>query len=235
MNHYLQNPPAFEAYGTQHLVSLLVGAIILVWLLVTSRSGKFPRLEKAHIWIMVACLGVCWPLNFWIYPIMGYLRPWPMHLCDLAGFCGMIALLTRGKRRIFVELTYFWGLAGTINGLITPDLAAGFPHPRFWGFFLLHLGVVITAIWLVAGMRAYPRRGSVWKVFGITQIYVLVAGLVNLLTGHNYGFLRHKPENVEGSLLDLLGPWPIYILWLELVALGLFWLLYMPFVRRNRS
>jgi hypothetical integral membrane protein (TIGR02206 family) len=51
---------------------------------------------------------------------------------------------------------------------------------------------------------------------------------VNRLTGGNYLFLSRKPEG--GSLLDLLGPWPWYILSLEAVALLLFTILYLPFV-----
>ena len=40
-------------------------------------------------------------------------------------------------------------------------------------------------------------------------------------------FLRAKP--VTGSALDLLGPWPWYILSVEGMGLALFLLLYLPF------
>src|SRR6187402_1650088 len=50
--------------------------------------------------------------------------PWasalPMHLCDWALVCTAIALWTR--RRAFFDLAYFWGLAGTTQGLLTPAL-----------------------------------------------------------------------------------------------------------------
>ena len=48
-----------------------------------------------------------------------------------------------------------------------------------------------------------------WRVYGVTLAVLAAAGAGTLLTGGNYMFLRRKP--VHGSLLDLMGPWPVYI------------------------
>ena len=51
--------------------------------------------------------------------------------------------------------------------------------------------------------------------------------LVNLAVGSNYMFLMRKPDTA--SLLDLLGPHPVYIFVEELIALTLFILMYIVF------
>ena len=56
--------------------------------------------------------------------------------------------------------------------------------------------------------------------------YTLLLGAFNWYYGTNYMFLCRKPKNP--SLLDVMGPWPVYIVAGELVAVMLFWLLYLP-------
>ena len=50
-----------------------------------------------------------------------------------------------------------------------------------------------------------------------------VAGTGDVLTGGNYMFLRAKPD--QPSLLDEMGPWPLYIVSAAVLALILFALL----------
>ena len=164
--------------------------------------------------------GLDWP---------GYL---PFHLCNIVGVFAGLALLTRLEW--CRELTYFWGLSGTLQGVFTPDLPRGFPDPVYFVFFLLHTGVVISALYLVLGMRWRPRKGAVWRAWLWLQLYALVAMIVNnTVRGANYGFLHTKPSN--GSLLDYFGPWPWYILILEVLALLYFTMLDLPFLRRRNG
>ena len=45
-----------------------------------------------------------------------------------------------------VELSYFWGLTGTLQAVLTPDLSVSFPHLEFFEFVVGHVGIVIAAI-----------------------------------------------------------------------------------------
>lgn len=50
---------------------------------------------------------------------------------------------------------------------------------------------------------------------------------VNMLLETNYGFTVATPAG--GSVLDLFGPWPWYLLWMQIPALVLMYLLTLPF------
>lgn len=158
----------------------------------------------------------------------------PLHLCDIASFMAGFALITRN--RTLAGLTYFWGLAGTIQGVLTPALDIGFPHPVAWAFFVHHFVVIAAALYfpVVDGWRAEsPWWKSPMVAFGWLNVYVLVALTANALLGTNFGFLAHKPLNP--SLLDHLGPHPWYIAVLEGIALLFFALLVLPVRKRVRA
>ena len=57
----------------------------------------------------------------------GWLTPGnalPLNLCDWAQGALIVALLSRNQRAY--ELGYFWGLGGTLQGVITPDVGQRF-------------------------------------------------------------------------------------------------------------
>lgn len=221
----------FQTFGPSHIAVLLITAATAACLTVLARRG--PRAALS----IDLTLGVF--LLFWqvasrvVQWRLGWLTKedsLPFHLCDIAAFTGAFALLFRNP--LLAELTWFWGLSGTLNGLVTPDLADDFPSYAFIGFFVLHGMVVVTAVYLVAGRGYIPRPGAVWRVFLWSQVYLVFAFLANWLADTNYGYLRGKPATP--SLLDHMGDWPWYILGLEVLALVFYTVLYLPFLPYNR-
>lgn len=155
----------------------------------------------------------------------------PLDLCDVALGIAAVACWRPGWS-LGVELTYFWGLAGTLQAVVTPDLSAGFPHLAFLEFVVGHVGIVIAALFLVVGLRRHPRPGAVWRVLAITVIYTAAVGVVDAATGADYMFLAHRPAHA--SLLSVLGPWPWYVLSAAGVGVVLLVALDLPF-RRGRQ
>lgn len=154
----------------------------------------------------------------------------PLALCNAGVVVAAIACWWRMP--LLVELTYFIGLAGTLQAVLTPDLAVAFPHLVFFEYVVGHVGIVLAGLFLVVGMRLAPRPGAVLRVFAITAAYTAFVGLIDGVTGANYMFLRRPPG--EWTLLRLLGPWPWYVVSAAGVALVLLTVLDLPF-RRGRS
>jgi hypothetical integral membrane protein (TIGR02206 family) len=155
----------------------------------------------------------------------------PFALCDMAVIVAAAACWWRIP--LLVELTYFWGLAGTLQAVITPDLNVGFPHLVFFQYMAGHLGIVVAALFLVVGLRIRPRPKAVPRVLGITAAYTAFVGLIDATTGANYMFLRTPPSN--WTLLRVLGPWPWYVLSATGVALVLLVILDAPFWAERRG
>jgi hypothetical integral membrane protein (TIGR02206 family) len=155
----------------------------------------------------------------------------PFALCDIAALVAAAALLTR--QRLLVEITYFWGLAGSLQSLLTPDLKVGWPSLEFVEYVGAHAAIVCAALFLVVGQGLVPRRQAVLRIWLITLGYSGFVGAIDALTGGNYMYLRNIPG--EWTLLSVLGPWPWYIASAAGVALALFTLLDLPFWKGRRD
>jgi hypothetical integral membrane protein (TIGR02206 family) len=145
----------------------------------------------------------------------------PLHLSDVVAIFAPIALWT--LQPLLVEVLYFWALTASLQAVLTPDLHSTFPSVFYFTYFTTHCGAVIAACLLVFGLHRPIRRRAVPRVFAVTLGMAAVAGIGNLITGGNYMYLRKKPGSA--SLLDDMGPWPLYILSAAVLALVLFALL----------
>ena len=211
-------------FGLSHLLVILT---ILLVTLICVREGRrgcaWPRAFLAFF-----CL-TAYPINQLAMGTLDFDLPLdniiPFHLCDFAALTAGFGILTRNP--LLCEITYCWGLAGTLQGLITPNLPYAFPHPVFWSFFIHHGVVVIVALYLPLAMNWRPRPGVVPRILLWNQVYFCSALAVNWLLDTNYGFLSKKP--LQGSLLDHLGDWPVYLIWLQIIAATVMTLLLLPF------
>ncbi len=220
----------FHIGGASHGAALAVTVVIGGGFIFLSRSGRCGAavsfcehaLAVVLAWLPLSRLiAAAWSGVFDLQ------RDLPFQYCDLAAAAGAVALWTRRQR--FCEIIYFFGLTGTLQGLITPALQEDYPSMAFFTFFIGHGAVVIAALYVVLGMRHTPERGAVRRAMIVTTLYALLAGALNAVLGTNYGFLCRKSPNP--SLLDVLGPWPWYLLALWLLALALYSLLWLPFAR----
>ncbi len=220
-----------QLLATEHVAALLVTAALAVAaaLLPRARSGRWvvPASRALALIILAAYVtdhAVAAARGIWSLRI--YL---PLHLSDAATLAAVLALWS--ARRPLVELTYFWGLTGSLQATLTPDLGHTFPDVLFFTYFVTHGGVVVAALLLVVGRGIVPLPGAVTRAFAATVAVASAAAVGSIATGGNYMFLRRKPSD---SLLDLMGPWPWYIAAAALLAVAMFAVLAAPFAARER-
>jgi hypothetical integral membrane protein (TIGR02206 family) len=230
----LDSRPPVDLFGVAHVAALLTtvaASIGLSTLLQRHRSDRVElavRAGLAAFLLLMTALHVLWVIDQREVTVWEFI---PLHLCDLSIFVALYALWT--KQRLAAELLYFWTCSGTFLAMVLPAIDRGFPSFRFFIYFSLHGGVVVASIALVYGIGLYPDRRSPLRAFGLTLIYIVVIAALNFMTGQNFLFLAHKPP--ERTLLDYMGPWPIYIFVALAIGLGLFYLLNWPFRNRDAS
>jgi hypothetical integral membrane protein (TIGR02206 family) len=209
-------PSPFVLFGPSHI------AVIALAFTVPAGLAAFVRLwgsgDRAIRWAFAALLAgnwLFWYLLFWRRGWLTWGDALPMNLCDWANIA-TIATLLRPNQKSY-ELAYFWTLAGTLQGLLTPDTPYDFPEARFVIFSIFHAGLIAAVLYLTFGTRLRPYPSSLPRIIGWSLIYAAATGVADYALGTNYGFLRAKPANV--SLFDFMPDWPRYIP--VLIALGL--------------
>jgi hypothetical integral membrane protein (TIGR02206 family) len=166
--------------------------------------------------------------NLWIVSTGGWSVSCslPLHLCDLSIILSIVLLFN--KNYFLFEIIYFWGLAGSLQAIITPDLYPyNFPHIKFWAFFVLHGAIITTIFYMVLIEKYRPTFKSIWKALIAVNLYAVPIMILNMTTGGNYLYIAHKPQSV--TIIDYLGPWPWYILSLEFIGVISFLLCYSPY------
>jgi hypothetical integral membrane protein (TIGR02206 family) len=222
-------PNAFRPFGPAHLIVIALTISLPFVLAAFVRKSRWARSEQTIAWLFAAMLV----FNYVGYEIylattegLAWRKALPFQLCDWAMIAIVVALLT-GRNR-WLEVAYFWGIGGTLQAIITPDLKSAFPDIRFLTFFIAHSGIVVAIAFMMIMKRFRPHWISIVRVFAWSELYFVLTITVDLLTGENYGFLLHPPA--AASLLDLLSHERIvYILEMHLLALVFFIVLYLPF------
>ncbi len=219
----MSGTPGFHPFDAQHISAL--GILALLSTLIVRVSRRASRAQQAWIGRVLA-------LVLLVYAAVTYVQKGlahelsvdyalPLELCHLVLMACFVSLLF--PNQFTGEVAYFWGLGGTLQALLTPDISAGFPSWEFGFFFWAHGGILLAIVFIIAGQGFSPRKGSVLRMFLALNAYAAVVGCIDALFGWNYGYLCRKPTSP--SLLDYLGPWPWYLLSLEFIALCSFLLL----------
>ncbi|WP_342577471.1 TIGR02206 family membrane protein [Psychrobacillus sp. FSL K6-2843] len=152
----------------------------------------------------------------------------PLELCSISLLLTIVLLWT-GNRLVY-QFVFYAGIGGALQAMLTPVLDMDFPHFRYFHFFYTHAGIILTALYFtwVKGYR--PTFKGVLTTLLALNILLPFIFWINYLFEGNYMFLQRKPSG--GSLLDFLGPYPWYILSLEIVAFLIFIFLWFLFKKK---
>ncbi|RHW35689.1 TIGR02206 family membrane protein [Neobacillus notoginsengisoli] len=223
----------FTMFSTTHIIVLvtLIAASYAMFLL----RNRFPETRQRKLEVGFAFSLIVMESLYHVWMVAnGFWRSFdslPAGLCSISLILAIILLLT-GKKVVY-DILLYTGLLGATQALATPYLFYDFPHFRFIHFFYTHMMMVLVPLYFtwVKGYR--PTIRSVFRLIIFLNLLMPVVMLINKLTGGNYMYLSHKPETA--SLLDVLGPYPWYILSLEGLLVSLSLLLWLIFRQKGNK
>ena len=190
----------------------------LLFIIIPLLVGK--KLNQANREILATLIGI--PLVFiaiffHIYSL--YLGIWtlqvslPLQLCSMSGI--LSGLIIFWRKQVLFELLLYWGIPGGIHALLTPEVSNGSGIFFLIEYYLVHAGIILSPLFLVCFLDMRPSKNSWLKVFLISQIFLVIVAIINMMVGGNYMYLLEKPS-VKNPLL--MGEWPWYILDFEIIG-----------------
>ncbi|KGX84748.1 YwaF family protein [Pontibacillus marinus] len=228
----------FEAFSTSHITVLIFFGIGFLYLILNyKRLQRQSTLYQITRWGLFSILIIseityqAWTITNSVWSFSEHV---PLHLCGIASIIAMLALWNRNKK--LIKINFFIGIIPAFLALITPELVNDYPHYRFWKFFMHHMSITWTSLFLVITSSVVIQFRSALKTFGILNLYAVIVFFINRQIGSNYLYLSHTPT--ASTPLDLLGDGVWYYIHLEILAFCVFlflWIIYkgVTYVSKN--
>ena len=223
----------FVPFGWSHWMVIVLLFVVAAALVVAGRRYRgTPTGRRCSQALALVFAGFLVPV--WLHPLLPGQQEikysLPLQLCDLAAMAAVWALWSYSSTAF--ALTYFWGLTLTSQAFVSPELSGpDFPSLQFLAFFGMHSLVLWAVIHLTWGVGLRPDWRSYRIALAVTIGWAAVMFVFDSVAGTNYGFLSAKP--VVTSLLDVLGPWPWYLLCALVLGAAAWALITWPWVRHQ--
>lgn len=216
-----------DLFGPVHLVTMGVLVAIGVCLIRAGMTGDEDRRRRLRFAmgaaiVLLLALRHTWKASVGLWTLQNDL---PLHLCAAMAWLTVYGLWTRHLWTL--RLMYFFGVAGAVQAVLTPDASHGVLHVAFYETMASHGIAVIAGVWAVTVEDYRPKARDPWLALGLLNVYAVAVYPINRVLGSNYLYLIDKPPTA--SILDVFPGWPWYILLVEPVAIVLFLALRLPF------
>ena len=218
----------------EHVLPIIFAVIIGV-LVVKYASHELNRTKRDLLFNILGILISLTVILFHSYKISSgsynFTTDLPLYLCSLMAL--VIPVFTYFRKYWMYEILLFWIIAGTSQGVITPDIPEGFPSFDYYRYWVVHLGLLLIIFYATFVFNMRPKLKSVFKSFFALQLYVIIMVVINYVLNSNYFYLNEKPQ--ASTLLDYFGDWPFYIIVTQIIVIPYFLLIYLPFYITNKG
>jgi len=170
----------FIRYSLTHYLVLLFSIVIIyLFFKVAPYIKKSPHEKKIRY--TLGLLMILTNVSLWGYSFNEG-KEWyhylPIATCGWAVYSGGLALLT--KNQVLFKLTLFWGF-GAVLTLLGSNLLEGPDRYNFYQYFFRHIGILISAFYLMQVFDYKITKKDYKLFFIVTMAFTIAATVINLI------------------------------------------------------
>jgi hypothetical integral membrane protein (TIGR02206 family) len=149
----------------------------------------------------------------------------PFHLCSVSMFLAIVLSFT--KNRTIYTYVIFTGVLGGIISFLTPVIGYDSHYYRYFQFYIAHTLLIITPLYFMFVHNYFPTKKDTIYAFYILQGLAIFMGFFNYFMNTDFMFIFVDPNKIDKfPLIAKFGGIPYYLILVEVVAIGAFYLLY---------
>lgn len=222
----------FEHFSIPHIVMLIV--FFTACFVLVSFKKKLESYKIIIKWTLFSILIVCVISLQLVLVLTG---EWdagdlPLQLCSISTFLAL-CLFLKSNNKVF-NLLYFIGFIPPILSMLSPDLAHQFPHFRFLRYFLQHSAITLSVLYFILFEGYRVSRKAILHCYISINLIAVPIFIINLLLGTNFFFLASPTIEVK-TLLTLFGSGIMYYIYLEIVAIIILFISYIPMAKLQKN
>ncbi len=218
----------------EHIFPIAISILFCI-LFIKYSQRKLNEKQQQKALHVLACLVSLTVIVFHLYKMSlgnyNITTDLPLYLCSFIAL--LIPVFTYYRKFWMFEILLFWVIAGTTQGVLTPDIPEGFPAFDYFRYWVVHLGLLIIIFYTIIVFKMKPTFKSIFKSFFALQLYVVFMVVINYALKANYFYLNEKPQSA--SILDYFGEWPLYIIVVQIIIIPYFLIIYLPFYLVERK
>ena len=154
----------------------------------------------------------------------------PLQLCSISNLIACTILFIPKNKTLF-EFLFYAGIIGAIQAFLTPQINYYDDSLyRYIEYHVTHAGIILLPIYMFQHLNYKLRKYSWLKMLLYLNILVAIIMPLNFQIDSNYMYIAYPPE-VNNPLI--IGEWPYYILFWEVIVLMFTYSLYVISTRKK--
>lgn len=220
------NIESFKLFGMSHILTVIIMVLVFIILIrLSMRNSGFSLYFKRYLLISLIIQEVLYKMWAGLYQEIDLTIIFSLHLSSISVILCII-LLIKYNQKIF-DVMYFWGLVAVPQAIITPGIITfGFPHLRFFHIFSIHITTIFVIVYFLVVEKKRISKNALVRVIITTNLYGAFVFVINIIFSTNYMFIGKKSS--FSPVLNFLGEWPYFIIYMDILAIILFTVAYLP-------